>query len=263
MIKRKSKGSLSLQRKVIYVSRQFGFDPLAWITAVMNLPWYLRSLRSFAKSAKGKTMVILPTMLDRTAQSGSADGHYFWQDLICARWIHREKPIQHFDVASRIDGFIAHLLTFMDVTILDVRPLETEIPGLNVLLGNAQQGLIGRVEKFQSVSSLHSIEHFGLGRYGDKIESLGHFNGLRNISECVDVGGVLYVSFPIGQESIEFNSQRVLDPMWPIKNLPEFYLEEFVLIPWRGSPEFDTHPELVNKDIWGQAGLYKFRRTKE
>ena len=258
---RKSKGLLSKKRKVLYVSRQFGFDPLAWIVSVKNLPWFFNSLRSFSNSAKDQSIILLPTMSDRRAQSGSADGHYFWQDLICARWIHLEKPTEHFDVGSRIDGFIAHLLSFMNVTILDVRPLETKIPGLNVLLGNAQQSLMGRVKKFESVSSLHSIEHFGLGRYGDEIEISGHVYGLQNISECVDVGGHLYVSFPIGHERIEFNSQRVLDPMWPIRNLPEFHLEEFVLIPWRGSPNFDTHPEQVDKDIWGQAGLYKFRRT--
>jgi hypothetical protein len=259
--KRKPKGILPRKRKLLYISRQFGFDPLAWIAAIKNLPWYFRTLRQFSKLAKGQSIIRLPTMLDKNAQSGSGDGHYFWQDLICAKWIHLEKPLQHFDVGSRLDGFIAHLLTFMSVTILDVRSLETKIPGLKVLLGNAQQQLIGKVEKFESVSSLHSIEHFGLGRYGDEIDLLGHVNGLRNISECVDEGGILYVSFPIGQESIEFNSQRVLDPMWPVRSLPEFDLEEFVLIPWRGSPKFDTHPEQVNKEIWGQAGLYKFRRT--
>ena len=253
-------GHLPYMRKILYILRQFGLDPLIFLKALKCLPWYFVSLVRFSKQVESQSITLLPALQDRNVQSGSSDGHYFWQDLICARWIFGEKPSHHFDIGSRVDGFIAHILTFMDVTILDIRPLSIEIPGLRVLLGNAQNRLIEQNRYFESVSSLHSIEHFGLGRYGDEIDPSGHYRGLQNISECVAVGGALYVSFPIGNENVEFNSQRVVDPLWPIRSLPEFKLEEFVLIPWKGSPLFGTRPDQVDKSIWGQAGLYRFKR---
>ena len=82
-----------------------------------------------------------------------------------------------------------------------------------------------------------------------------------NISECVKQDGLLYLSFPIGVEAIEFNSQRVVDPMWAVNKLSDFTLEEFILIPWRGKPIFDISPMEVDRSTWGQAGLYKFRKN--
>lgn len=199
-------------------------------------------------------------LTDFHAQAGSADGHYFWQDLICARWINQQNPETHFDVGSRVDGFIAHLLSFREVIQLDIRENHSSIPGLKVLIGDAQTTLSNLGRKFSSVSSLHSIEHFGLGRYGDKVEPDGHIVGLRNIADLVEDGGLLYVSFPIGKFTVEFNAQRILDPLFPLDVLRDFELIDFVLIPWKGQPTLNSSPLEVNKNLWGQAGLYKFKK---
>jgi hypothetical protein len=116
------------------------------------------------------------------------------------------------------------------------------------------------VGKFSSVSSLHSIEHFGLGRYGDSLDPLGHEKGILAISECVGAGGSLIVSFPIGTSSVEFNEQRIIDPSWPVQTLENFELYNFVLIPWKGLPSLTINPQEVDKSKTGQAGLYWFRR---
>jgi hypothetical protein len=201
-----------------------------------------------------------PVFRDYRDSAGSAKGHYFWQDLICARWIFEKTPKSHFDVASRVDGFIAHLLSFREVTILDIRPLEVNIPNLTVTLGDAQKDLSHLSGKFDSVSSLHSIEHFGLGRYGDVLDVEGHEKGLRNIASCVSPYGYLYVSFPIGKAAVEFNAQRIIDPMWAPRILQDFTLEEFVLIPWKDEPKFGMLPSEVDTNVWGQAGLYRFKK---
>ena len=139
--------------------------------------------------------------------------------------------------------------------------MDKAIPNLNIAVGNAQEDLGPLKHSFESVSSLHSIEHFGLGRYGDPIDPLGHEKGLKNISDCVASGGKLYVSFPIGEAVVEFNAQRIIDPLWPVNQLPNFVLEEFVLIPWKGQPIHGAIPAEVNKSINGQCGLYIFRRV--
>ena len=207
-------------------------------------------------------MRIAPALQDYHAAAGSSDGHYFWQDLICAKWINEEGPERHFDVGSRIDGYIAHLLSFREVTLLDIRPSTLDIPGLTVVIGDAQENLTEYENSFDSASSLHSIEHFGLGRYGDKLDVWGHLKGLHNIAKCVQLGGHLYVSFPIGKKEVQFNSQRIISPLWPVEELPDFELKNFVLIPWRGQPIMDSTPGEVDTNITGQAGLYKFQRIR-
>lgn len=192
--------------------------------------------------------------------AGTADGHYFWQDLICARWIFEKSPKNHLDVGSRIDGFIAHLLTFMDVTLFDIRNIQNVIPGLKFAMADVQTSIHEYIEAFDSVSSLHAIEHFGLGRYGDSLSTEGHINGLINISMCVKKGGYLYLSFPVGKNEIHFNAQRVLKPDWPLRILTGFSVEEVVLIPWRGEPVKIKDFSEVDENKLGQAILYRFKR---
>jgi len=259
----KSKNRL---RRVLYFSRQFGLDPISLIASLMGSGKFVSSYIKFSlttmKSEHHQFPIKLsPVLKDYRESAGVADGHYFWQDLICAQWINQRNPDRHLDVASRIDGFIAHLLAFRKVTILDIRPLKAEIPNLEVILGDAQKELPKSAREFSSVSSLHSIEHFGLGRYGDKLDIAGHEIGLQNIAASVSRGGTLYLSFPIGNPVVEFNAQRIIHPTWPLKLLKDFVLEEFVLIPWKGEPTFGLSPTDVDLNAWGQAGLYRFIRN--
>lgn len=248
-------------RKILYFLRQLGLDPVRTLSAFRGVHRFMIDLYKFFKlSSNKKELKLSPVLLDFNANAGSSDGHYFWQDLIAAQWIFSINSKSHLDVGSRIDGFIAHLLTFRAVTLLDIRPASIDIPNLSIVIGDAQQNLNQKIGKFHSVSSLHSLEHFGLGRYGDPIDPFGHNKGLQAISECVEQGGSLFVSFPIGKPETQFNEQRILDPLWPLEELPEFHLHKFVLIPWKGAPQENMLPSDVDKSIIGQAGLYWFKK---
>ena len=65
------------------------------------------------------------------------------------------------------------------------------------------------VECADSLSCLHTIEHFGLGRYGDSIDPKGHLKGLEQLKRMVKPGGRLYLSTPIGPQRVEFNAHRI------------------------------------------------------
>lgn len=251
---------MNCARRLLNTFRQFGFDPLLTIKAFRNLPRYFIDLSKFRLLATTERILLAPALGDFNENSGSAKGHYFWQDLICAGWIYSNNPSVHLDLGSRIDGFICHLLPFTKVEILDIRPLSVAIPGLSSRIVDAQSGLPETAEKYQSVSSLHSLEHFGLGRYSDPLDKNGHEKGLRNLSEAVVVGGNLYISLPIGESRVEFNSQRIVHPLWPLEILTNFSLEEFVLIPWVDPPIYGLHPTEVDIQIHGQCGLYRLKR---
>ena len=82
-----------------------------------------------------------------------------------------------------------------------------------------------------SISSLHAIEHFGLGRYGDPIDYYGHIKAIKNISEMLQKGGRFYFSVPIGSQRIEFNAHRVFSVQYLIDLLKEnFLIEQFSYI---------------------------------
>ena len=63
-----------------------------------------------------------------------------------------------------------------------------------------------------SLSCLHAIEHFGLGRYGDTVNPNGYHLGIANMVKLLATGGSLYLSTPIGKERVEFNANWVFDP---------------------------------------------------
>jgi hypothetical protein len=77
-----------------------------------------------------------------------------------------------------------------------------------------------------SLSCLHALEHFGLGRYGDPIDYDGHLKGFLNIYKMLKKSGIFYFSVPIGCQRIEFNAHRVFS----IEYLLDMFENKFELI---------------------------------
>lgn len=131
-----------------------------------------------------------PVYYDRYDSCGTLDSHYFLQDLYMAREIRKNAPKEHYDIGSRVDGFVSHLLSFRDsVAMIDIRPLPFDIPGLRFVQGDAtgletiQDGTI------ESLSSLHAVEHFGLGRYGDPVDPTAWKKALLSMCRVLRPGG--------------------------------------------------------------------------
>lgn len=164
---------------------------------------------------------------DKNDKAGKI-GSYFWQDLWAAKKIKEMNPKKHFDIGSRIDGFIAHLLVCgIDVTMIDIRPLETEIKGLNFINDDATKLNNIEDDSIESISALCSLEHFGLGRYGDSIDPEACYKCFDAIQRKVKKGGYIYISVPIGKEHLEFNAQRVFSIKTIIKEFDRCELKEF------------------------------------
>jgi hypothetical protein len=146
---------------------------------------------------------------EKKQQSGTAKGHYFHQDLLVARRIHESDPEKHVDIGSRVDGFVAHVATFRNIEVLDIRPLDSNIRNIQFRQADLISLPPAVTGYCDSLSCLHAIEHFGLGRYGDPIDFEGHVKGLNNLYTILKTGGTLYLSCPIGPQRIEFNAHRV------------------------------------------------------
>jgi hypothetical protein len=196
---------------------QLGIDPRRIFASLIFIPAYLKGIVQLKQSIKHSRanqfkLNWLPILSDRHMASGVARGHYFHQDLWAARHIYAKQPDRHVDVGSRIDGFIAHLLVFREVEVLDIRKITSSVGGLHFHQADLMQPISFSFESADSVSCLHALEHFGLGRYGDPINFDGWITGLQNLATLLRDGGRLYLSVPIGEQAIEYNAQRIFEP---------------------------------------------------
>ena len=111
------------------LSSQFGIDPLRFYRSLRSLPQFIADWWEFRQSYQGK-LTWVPCLHDRYEESGTTKSEYFWQDLMVARWIYEARPQKHVDVGSRVDGFVAHVASFREIEVFDVRPTSTPIPGV-------------------------------------------------------------------------------------------------------------------------------------
>jgi len=154
-----------------------------------------------------------PCLDDFGDSAGVANGHYFHQDLYVAQCIYADKPERHLDVGSRIDGFVAHVATYREIDVADIRPIDSKVRNIRFHQVNFMNlDAVKSMGTWPSVSCLHALEHFGLGRYGDPVDPDGWLTGLKSLATVVNEGGVLYLSVPIGIQRIEFNAHRVFSP---------------------------------------------------
>jgi hypothetical protein len=191
-------------------------------------------LRLFRRSPGAGTVSIgplNPRYGDRRAMAGAIDAHYFHQDLWAARRIEKLRPARHVDIGSRLDGFVAHCLTFMPVEAVDLRPLDLDCAGLRFIQADATQLTGFSDESLPSLSSLHAAEHFGLGRYGDRIDPLAHVAFMKSLQRVLARGGRLYFSVPVSdRERVEFNAHRVFRPQTVLAAFDRLKLTAFALI---------------------------------
>ena len=150
-----------------------------------------------------------PCLNDKGDSAGYIKNPYFSQDLYVAQKIYVNKPQKHVDIGSRLDGFVAHVAVFREIEVFDIRPLQSNLHNIIFTQTDFTDGDILPKDYCDSVSCLHALEHFGLGRYGDCIDPEGHLKGFSNITKLLKPGGTFYFSVPMGVQRIEFNAHRI------------------------------------------------------
>lgn len=212
-------------------------------------------------------MGFLPCLHDWDEEAGVVGNEYFWQDLYVARKIFHANPDRHVDVGSRIDGFVAHVASFRQIEVIDVRPLPA-IPGVVFKQADLTKKEPASLGYCDSLSCLHALEHFGLGRYGDAIDPDGHRSALKNMAQMVSHEGLFYLSVPIGLERVEFNGQRVFDPRTVVSLAGEYglRLKEFAYCSDGRSIQESSEPhgdfQVLSKSHYA-LGIFTFQKVIE
>ena len=201
-----------IARRLYWIlSYQLGLDFRKLFRSLRGAPRYVTNWIEFSRQYHGR-MNFFPCLHDWYEEGGTTKNEYFWQDLYVARKINLTNPTKHIDVGSRIDGFVAHVASFRDIEVIDIRPVTSKIPGVTFKQADLMTNNFSLSSQCDSLSCLHALEHFGLGRYGDPIDPQGYVKGLANMTMLLKTGGIFYLATPIGQERVEFNAHRVFDP---------------------------------------------------
>lgn len=201
-----------------------------------------------------------PVISNKEEYAGSV-GNYFLQDLWAAKQIIRSGIKQHFDIGSRLDYLIAHLLAAdIEVTMIDVREFPGEVENLHTIVDDATSLRQVPDNSIESMSALCSLEHFGLGRYGDPVDPEACFKCFSNIQRKLKNGGRLYISVPIGKERVEFNAHRVFYASTIIDSFHTLRLQEFSCAS-QGKVEYDVDIHKYDEDMHNgeyRYGLFSF-----
>lgn len=65
------------------------------------------------------------------------------------------------------------------------------------------------LEKFDAIFSIVSVNHEGLGRYGDPIDPNGDLMAMMKAKKMLKRGGLLFLSVPIGKDCLVWNAHRI------------------------------------------------------
>lgn len=191
---------------------QVGIDPRKFLFFIIRSFTFFADFVRFKKiNTSWPRLYIKPCMHDKFDTAGEYASEYFWQDLNVAQKIYSENPKKICDVGSRIDGFVAHIASFRPLTVLDIRPVDAKIPNVTFIQADLSNSEI--MNRFDLVTCLHTLEHFGLGRYGDPIDPNAWKKGLFGLANLIETDGKLLLSTPVGRKAVYFNANYVFDPL--------------------------------------------------
>jgi SAM-dependent methyltransferase len=170
-------------------------------------------------------------------------------------------PEYHVDISSFI-YFGALVSSFIPVRYYDYRPADLQ---LNNLTSDAADLLRLPFENgsIKSLSSMHVVEHVGLGRYGDPVDPAGDLKAIAELKRVLAAGGSLLFVVPVGKPKIMFNAHRIYSYDQIMEYFAELELMEFALIPdapQNGGLIRNATKEMASAQTYG-CGCFWFRKT--
>lgn len=98
------------------------------------------------------------------------------------------------------------------ITTVEYGKIETDHPKLTTMTIDQFQIVSGAL-RFDFVVSYSSLEHSGLGRYGDSLQPFGDLEWIERIRCILKPNGILFFGAPIGGvDCLVFNAHRIYGP---------------------------------------------------
>jgi hypothetical protein len=210
-----------------FLEAQFGLDLLKMFSFFIKFPTYVLDYFKIKKLYPDIKISFKPCIHDSSTLVAnnfeSKFSEYFYQDLFVAQKVFDFNPKNILDVGSRVDGFISNVASFREISTVDIRELGFEIKNIKSKIMDITKVPKNSL-KFEMVTCLHALEHFGLGRYGDKIDKDAYKVGIEGLAKVLSDDGSLILSTPVGKEKIEFNANWIFNPIKLLKVFSEYFL---------------------------------------
>lgn len=200
---------------------------------------------------------IYPSLQDKLKVT-PFDHHYIYHPAWAARKLVQINPAEHVDISS-ILNFGTILSAIIPVKFYDYRPADINISNYQSAFADLLQ-LPFENNSISSLSCLHTIEHVGLGRYGDKLDPDGDLKAMAELKRVLGTGGDLLFATPVGQPKIEFNAHRIYSFEQIIEAFAPLSLHEFSLITDDKKLIENADPVLVAKQKYG-CGCFWFKKN--
>jgi hypothetical protein len=219
---------------------------------------YKKQLKEFKKQLNNGIVITEYPCLNDNTEITPIEPHYTYHPAWAARTLAKINPAKHIDISS-ITHFSTIVSAFVPVEFYDYRPANIHLS--HFVSGKADlTNLHFESNSIESLSCMHTVEHIGLGRYGDLIDVNGDIKAMKELERVVKVNGSLLFVVPVGNPRIEFNAHRIYAYDTIIKNFSGLVLKEFCLIPddFENIGYITNSPiELINKQNWG-CGCFWF-----
>lgn len=224
---------------------------------------FLKDYWLFRKKNRGQTRFplawenSLPQLYDKTAVT-AFDKHYLYHTAWAARVVAKIKPDFHTDIASSL-YFCTQVSAFVPVRFYDYRPARFDLSGLTSEHADLTS-LHFQNNSVKSLSCMHTVEHVGLGRYGDPLDPDGDLKAVRELKRVLAPGGSLLFVVPVGKPKLAFNAHRIYSYEQVIEYFSDLKLQEFTLISEKDEKSgliVNADKTLVEKEDYG-CGCFWF-----
>lgn len=182
---------------------------------------------------------------------------YAYQDIqafdLFNQIVRRDCIAEFLDVGSRLSSMLFFATTakcfYLEQRSPNLNKLAKPFLNIEFVQGEGQK-LDFPAETFKLITCLHALEHFGLGRYGDRVDYQGDFKALVEFSRVLELRGTLLLSVPysFSNPRIEFHKERKYskDIISAMLNDAGFILKEHYFI----SPTLVASPYTQETDTY-------------
>jgi len=190
---------------------------------------------------------VRPYLDDKTSTTGF-DAHYIYHPAWAARIVKQINPAVHIDISSTLH-FCTQLSAFLPVEFYDYRPAILNLDNLKSERADLTN-LFFESNSIESLSCMHTVEHIGLGRYGDPIDPDGDLKAIAELKRVVKPGGSFLFVVPVGKPVVVFNAHRIYDAKAVQELFNGFSLNSFSLV--------KDNSDFINNAALDEASLQEY-----
>ena len=235
------------------------------ITNYLKLKDFEKDFDKFSSLSKNSNRLSVewnnryPCLDDKTSTTGF-DRHYLYHPAWASRVLANIMPSKHIDISSTLN-FSTMVSAFIPVDFYDFRPADIRLTNLESKAADLMS-LPFADNSIDSLSCMHVVEHVGLGRYGDPLDSDGDLKAIAELIRVIAMNGNLLFVVPVGKPKIQFNAHRVYSYEQIISYFSGMDLIQFALIsehPSDGGLMLNATAEDVEKQEYG-CGCFWFKK---